>query len=108
MPLVAFRDARIVAYVTQPGFWPMNHAVGESDADLEALLAFSSSMAEISMMVPVRRPGLFRFLLKRGVKKIKPPSLMATGEYQEPRGAFHPSVMFWRKIQSTLRQQGVI
>ena len=93
-PLVALRGGRIVAYMTQPGFWPMNHAVAETDQDLEALLLFSATAAPISMLVPSRRARLFRFLLEEGVQMVKPASLMAIGEYQEPAGAFHPSVMF--------------
>ncbi len=35
-----------------------------------------------------------RFLLREGVKSVKPASVMAIGEYREPAGAFYPSVMF--------------
>src|ERR687889_1998778 len=37
-PFVALRDGRIVAYASAVSFWPMNHGVAETAADMRALL----------------------------------------------------------------------
>jgi len=36
--------------------------------------------------------SLFRWCLKHGMRMIKPLTLMAMGEYHEPRGCYLPSV----------------
>ena len=93
-PLVMVRDGRIVAYVSAPGFWVLNHGAAEHDDDLIWTLAAASeaSDAPVALLAPTRRSRLFRGLLSRGLRIIKPMTLMAMGDYQEPAGAFYPSV----------------
>jgi hypothetical protein len=45
-------------------------------------------------LLPTRQAGLFRWCLQNKMRVVKPMSLMAMGEYEEPRGAFLPSVMY--------------
>jgi len=72
----------------------MNHGVGESDADLIGTLAGASagSGKPVTLLVPIRRAAFFRGLLSAGLRVVKPMTLMAMGQYQEPAGAFYPSV----------------
>jgi predicted N-acetyltransferase YhbS len=93
-PFVAVRDGRIKAYITAPQMWPLNHAVAETETDMYALLAGAGTQCTepLSFILPTRQAGLFRRLLKDGMKVIKPMTIMSMGEYHEPRGCFLPSV----------------
>jgi GNAT superfamily N-acetyltransferase len=91
---VAVRDGRVVAYASAPHFWQMNQAVAEELADLQALLAgvAAAGDAPLSLLVPTRHAALFRWLLAHGLRVVKPMTLMVMGAYEEPRGAWLPSV----------------
>jgi predicted N-acetyltransferase YhbS len=93
-PLVALREGRITAYATSPAFWPLNHAVAESEEDMQALLLGTRTVNSepLSFLLPTRQAGLFRWCLSQGLRVIKPLTLMALGEYHEPRGCYLPSV----------------
>jgi hypothetical protein len=93
---VALRENRVVAYATCPNMWQLNHAVGETTEDLKILLAGASKLSEqpLSFLLPTRQAELFRWCLSKGMRVVKPMTLMAMGEYQEPRGAFLPSVLY--------------
>lgn len=93
---VAERENRIVAYSTSPFFWQASHAVAETIADLLAVLTGAANLTEqpLSLLLPTRQAELFRWCLKQKMRVVKPMSLMAMGAYQEPRGAFLPSVMY--------------
>jgi predicted N-acetyltransferase YhbS len=94
-PFVAIRDARIVAYASAVGFWPMNHGVAESDEEMKGLLLGAAAATEepLAFLVPLRS-GLFRWCLDEGLRLVKPMNLMALGDYQEPRGGWFPSVLY--------------
>ena len=72
----------------------MNHGAAEHDDDLIWTLAAASEVmdAPVTLLAPTRRSRLFRGLLSRGLRVVKPMTLMAMGDYQEPAGAFYPSV----------------
>jgi hypothetical protein len=92
-PYVALRDDRITGYISAPQFWPLNHAVAETEEDMQALLLGAGNQCEqLSFILPTRQASLFRWLLKKGMRVIKPMTLMSMGEYQEPRGCYLPSV----------------
>ncbi len=91
-PLVAVREGRITAYCSAPTFWPLNHGVAETDLDLKDLLA--GVKQPISILLPTRQAELFSWCLKNGLRVQKPMNLMSLGEYQEPQGAWLPSVGF--------------
>lgn len=93
-PFVALRGGRVTAYASAPGFWPLNHAVAEGDEEMQALLYGASAATDtpLSFLLPTRQAGLFRWCLSRGLRVVKPMTLMAMGEYHEPRGSFYPSV----------------
>lgn len=93
---VATREKRVVAYASSPFFWQANHAVAESAEDMQALLAGAGRLTgqPVSFLLPTRQAELFRWCLNQGLRVVKPMSLMAMGEYQEPRGCFLPSVLY--------------
>ena len=94
-PFVAVRDGRITAYATSVTFWPMNYGVAETEDDMKALLQGAGEAVEqaLGLLVPLRS-GLFRWCLEEGLRLVKPMNLMALGDYQEPRGAWFPSVLY--------------
>ncbi len=92
---VAVREGRVVAYISAPHFWPLNHAVAEHEEEMKALLTGVGNLSNaqpLSLLVPMRQSDLFRWCLKQGMRVIKPGTLMAMGQYQEPRGCSLPSV----------------
>jgi len=93
---VALRTGRIRAYASSVTFWPLNHAVAEREEDLQALLlGAAAAVAEpLSFIVPTRRSRFFRWCVGEGFRSVKPMTLMAMGQYEDPQGAFYPSVMF--------------
>jgi predicted N-acetyltransferase YhbS len=95
-PFVLDRGGRIVAYTSAPTFWPLNHGVAESLDDMKHLLAGASAQLEapLAMIVPIRNTDLFRWCLSARLKTIKPMTLMAIGEYREPKGCWYPSVLY--------------
>ncbi|HXQ71298.1 MAG TPA: GNAT family N-acetyltransferase [Pyrinomonadaceae bacterium] len=92
-PFVALRDGRITAYISAPQFWAVNHGVAETERDMQALLLGAGNQCEqLSVILPTRQATLFRWLLKNGMRVIKPMTLMSMGEYHEPNGCYLPSV----------------
>jgi GNAT superfamily N-acetyltransferase len=95
-PFVAVRGGRVTAYATAPNSWPLGHAVAEGEEDLRALLAGAAAQTgePLSFLLPTRQAGLFRWCLGGGMRVVKTMTLMATGEYREPQGAYLTSVLY--------------
>lgn len=93
-PKLLRRGGRVVAYASAPHFWFVNHGVAETEGDLCELLLGIADAEErpLAMLAPTRRTGFFRWCLSHGLRVIKPMTLIAMGEYHEPRGAYYPSV----------------
>jgi predicted N-acetyltransferase YhbS len=91
---VVIRDGRITGYASAPQFWALNHAVAETKSDMCALLTGASNLlgGPISFLLPTRQSILFRWCLQKGLRVLKPMTLMTTGAYQEPRSYYLPSV----------------
>jgi len=94
-PFVALREGRIVAYASAVSFWPMNHGVAETAADMEALLVGAAALIDepLAFLVPLRS-ALFRWSLDQKLRLVKPMNLMALGDYREPQGSWFPSVLY--------------
>jgi GNAT superfamily N-acetyltransferase len=90
--VVAERDGRVTAYATALGFF--GHAVGETNHDLEALIATAPEFLGPGILVPTRNGELLRWCLHRGLRIVEPMTLMALGLYNEPNGAFLPSILY--------------
>lgn len=89
---LAERHGRIVAYASALGFF--GHAVGETTPDLEALIAAAPAFLGSGILVPARNAALFRWCLENGLKVVQPMTLMTIGLYNEPVGAYLPSVLY--------------
>jgi GNAT superfamily N-acetyltransferase len=90
--VVAEREGRIVAYATVIGFF--GHMVGESNADVQALIASADAFLGPGILVPTRNAGLFRWCLENGLRVVQPMTLMTVGFYNEPVGAYLPSILY--------------
>jgi hypothetical protein len=86
------RDGKIVAYANGIGF--RGHAVALTEADLLELISATPRLAGPGFFVPTRQSPLLKSLLDRGARALWPATLMTLGHYQEPRGAFLPSIAF--------------
>lgn len=93
---VALREGRLTAYAAAPHFWALNHAVAETEDDMRALLVGAGNLGgadrPLSFLLPTRQTNLFRWCLSKGLRVVKPLTLMSKGRYEEPRGCFLPSV----------------
>ncbi len=90
--VVAERDGRIVAYSSLLGYF--GHTVGESNSDVQALIANADAFVGPGILVPTRNAGLFRWCLENGLRVVQPMTLMTLGFYHEPAGAYLPSVLY--------------
>ena len=70
------------------------HTVGESNIDVMALIAGSGPFHGPGIFIPSRNTELFRWCLTQGLRVMQPMTLMSMGLYNEPKGAFLPSVTF--------------
>jgi GNAT superfamily N-acetyltransferase len=89
---VAEHDGRVTAYASSMSF--SGHAVGETNEDLKALIAAAAAFQGPGILVPSRNAELFRWCLENGLRVVQPMTLMTMGLYNEPAGAYLPSVLF--------------
>ena len=89
---VVEHGGRITGYTTGIGFF--GHSVGETDRDLQALIGAAEGFPGPGFLLPTRNSGLMCWCLEHGLKIVQPLTLMSRGIYQEPRGAFLPSILF--------------
>jgi len=89
---VVEHEDRLTGYATMVGF--AGHAVAESNADLQALIGSASEFVRSGFLLPTRNGELFRWCLDRGLRMVQPFTLMSMGLYNEPRGAFLPSIIY--------------
>jgi GNAT superfamily N-acetyltransferase len=89
---VVEHDGQITGYATILGFF--GHAVGESNSELQALIGAAQTFAGPGFLLPIRNTELFRWCLQRGLRVTQPMTLMSLGLYNEPAGAFLPSVAY--------------
>jgi hypothetical protein len=90
--VVAEGERRIVAYATVIGSF--GHMVGESNNDVQALIANADAFLGPGILVPTRNAGLFRWCLENGLRVVQPMTLMTVGFYNEPAGAYLPSILY--------------
>jgi predicted N-acetyltransferase YhbS len=70
------------------------HAVGETTAAVQVLIGAAPTFARGGFLVPLRNGELFGWCLAQGFRVAVPETLMSQGFYQEPAGAFLPSVLY--------------
>jgi predicted N-acetyltransferase YhbS len=84
---------RITGYATDIAFFA--HAVGETNQDIVALIASASDFSSKGgILVPTRNGELFRWCLNNGLRLVHQMTLMTIGLYNEPAGAYLPSVLY--------------
>jgi len=89
---VVERDSRITGYTNGIGF--LGYAVGENNEDLKALIGAAKEFPGPGFLLPTRNSELMRWCLQHGLRVVMPMTLMSIGLYNEPRGAFLPSVIY--------------
>jgi predicted N-acetyltransferase YhbS len=90
--LVVEHDDRITGYSSGLSFF--THSVGEALDDLKALIGAAPEFGGPGILVPMREGALFRFCLEHGLRVVQVMTLMTRGLYNEPLGAWLPSIMF--------------
>jgi GNAT superfamily N-acetyltransferase len=86
------RTGRITGYATALALF--GHATAESNLDMQALIASAESFGGSGILVPSRNSALLRWCLANGLQVVQPMTLMSIGLYNEPAGAWLPSVLF--------------
>jgi GNAT superfamily N-acetyltransferase len=87
---VVERLGRVTGYTTGVSYF--NHSVAETNDDLAALIGAAPRLDPPGIVVPLGNPELFRWCLAQGLRVFFVMNLMTIGMYQEPRGAYLPSV----------------
>ena len=90
--VVVERQGQLTGYASGYGY--VAHAVGESNQDLKALIAGITEFPYPGIIVPTRNADLFRWCLANNLRVVQPMTLMTIGLYNEPRGAYLPSVLY--------------
>lgn len=89
---VVERHGRMTGYASGFGFF--GHVVGESNLDVQALISAADAFQGPGLIVPTRNSELFRWCLNSGLRVVLPMTLMTIGLYNEPAGAYLPSVLY--------------
>ena len=89
---VVERAGRITGYTSAIAFF--GHSVGETNDDLKALIGAAQSFDGPGFIVPTRNGDLMRWCLNNGLRIVEPMTLMTVGLYNEPAGAWLPSVVY--------------
>ena len=89
---VVERPGGICGYAT--GFGYGSHAVAETNEHLIALLGSAQAFMGLGILVPTRNAELLRWCLDHGLKLVQQSTLMTLGLYNEPSGAWLPSIAY--------------
>ena len=82
----------ITGYATAIGF--LGHAVARTNQDLKALIGAATEFPGPGFLLPTRNHEVFNWCLNSGLKLVFQMTLMSTGLYNEPAGAYLPSVLY--------------
>ena len=89
---VVEHEGGITGYATIIGFF--GHAVAQTNEDLKTLIGAAKEFAGPGFLLPTRNGELFRWCLSNGLRITQPMTLMSKGVYNEPAGAFLPSILY--------------
>ncbi|HEY1877529.1 MAG TPA: GNAT family N-acetyltransferase [Rhizomicrobium sp.] len=90
--IVVLRAGCITGYAAPLAFF--GHAVGETNDDLKALIGAAQSFPGPGFLVPTRNSEVMRWCLGEGLRIVQSMTLMTTGLYNQPEGAWLPSVLY--------------
>ena len=82
----------IAGYTTGIAF--SGHSVAETSLGLMALIGAAPEFGGPGFLLPTRNHEIFAWCLEAGLKLVYQMTLMTTGFYREPDGAYLPSVLF--------------
>lgn len=82
----------MVGYTTGLNYF--GHTVAENNRDLIAILAHAPTFEGTGIMVPVRNHEVFGWCLEHGLRSLQLNTLMTIGLYNEPQGAWLPSILY--------------
>ena len=85
-------DGVISGYTTQVGF--LGHTIAATNTGLKALIGASANFSGPGFLLPSRNAEVLRWCLQSGLRIIQPMTLMSKGLYNDPAGAFLPSVLY--------------
>lgn len=83
---------RITGYATDIAFFA--HAVGETNQDLKALIGAAAAFPGPGFLLPTRNHEVFAWCLENRLRLVMQMTLMTIGLYNEPSGAWLPSILF--------------
>ena len=83
---------RITGYASDIAFF--GHAVGETNFEIKALIGATREIGGGGFLLPTRNGDLMRWCLNSGLQIVHQMTLMTIGLYNEPDGAWIPSVTF--------------
>ncbi|MBV1854395.1 GNAT family N-acetyltransferase [Catellatospora tritici] len=89
---VVEHDGRLTGYATDLAFFA--HAVGETTDDIKALIGAATAFAGPGILVPANNSALLQWGLRNGLKITQLMTLMTIGLYNEPAGAYLPSILY--------------
>jgi predicted N-acetyltransferase YhbS len=89
--MVVEHSGRITGYATDIGFFA--HAVAETNHDLKSLIAAASGFQGPGFLLPTRNHDVFAWCLDSKLKLVMQMTLMSIGLYNEPAGAWLPSIL---------------
>jgi len=90
--VVAESEGRIRAYASSVAYF--GHAVGDTNDGMQALIASATTFQGPGILVPTRNAELFRWCLENELRVTQTLTLMTMGLYNEPAGAYLPSILF--------------
>jgi hypothetical protein len=79
-------------YTTGVGFF--SHSVAKSNQDLMALIGAAPSFSGPGFLLPTNNHEVFDWCLRKGLRLVVQATLMSIGLYNEPEGAWLPSVLY--------------
>ena len=85
-------NGMITGYTTGVGF--LGHTIAATNTGLKALIGASAHFPGPGFLLPSRNAEVLRWCLQNGLRIIEPMTLMSKGLYNDPAGAFLPSVLY--------------
>jgi hypothetical protein len=82
----------ITGYAALVGFF--GHAVARTNQDLMALIGAASEFLGSGFLLPTRNHETLSWCLANGLRLMKQMTLMTVGLYNEPSGAYLPSILY--------------
>jgi hypothetical protein len=70
------------------------HAISENNEGLKALILAAPAFTGPGFLVPTRNHDLFGWCLEHRLRLVKQATLMTMGLYNEPAGAYLPSILY--------------